>query len=733
MNGSPPISLDPQIAIGILECLPVGVIVLDSQQRVICWNDWVAQAAELDAATALGKPLREIFPEIDDTRLSDAILDALERGFPALLSYSLHKSPLPFYRRSGQEKQRLDQAIQVLPVTLPNYPGACVIQVSDVTHVRMREAQIRKQANDLRAVQQSQQALLHSIPDIAWLKDIDGRYIAVNARFSAVFGIPVDSVAGKTDAEIQIPSLRENNPASDALVLESGVTRRYDETITDINGRVTWVETIKVPIFNQQSELIGLAGVARDITDRKASEERIHFLAHYDSLTELPNRFMLFERLDHLLAHARRYDKQLAILFIDLDRFKIINDSMGHNAGDALLRQVAERLNESRREVDIIARVGGDEFVVALSEVQKMDAVAGIAQKLMRAIARPYHVEGQEIHITPSMGVSIFPKDGDDIVTLVKNADRAMYRVKESGRNSFEFFTAELNAFAIDKLAIETGLRLALLRNEFELQYQSQIDLSTGEIVGAEAQIRWRHPELGLIPPVRFIAIAEESGLIIPIGDWVLATACAQNRAWQEAGLPSIPIAVNLSAVQLREKNFVSRVAECLAQSGLAPCFLDLEITESVIMHDAESTIRMLDQLKELGVLLSVDDFGTGYSSLSYLKRFPIDRLKIDQSFVQDVTTDANDAAITGAIIAIAKQLKLSVVAEGVETIEQLRFLRGQSCDQIQGFYFSQPLSADDFGIHLKKGLAGQRFEASAFSDRTRISGTQGASDRANY
>ena len=718
MTELPPPTLDPAIAKVLLERLPVGVIVLDNQKRVICWNEWVAEATEVSASNAIGKSILELFPEIENTRLSDALEDALQLGFPALLSFSLHKSPLPLFRKLGNEELRLDQVIQVLSVTLPNYPRACVIQISDVTHVRMREEQIRKQGHELRELQHRQQALLHSIPDIAWLKDVEGRYIAVNARFAAVYGVPVESVAGKTDIEIQIPSLVANNFASDALVLETGVTRRYDETIADINGRVTWVETIKVPIFNQQSELIGLAGVARDITDRKTSEERIHFLAHYDSLTELPNRFMLFERLDHLIAHARRNNKQIAILFIDLDRFKIINDSMGHHAGDALLRQVAERLNESRREVDIIARVGGDEFIVALSDVPNTETIAAVAKKLLLAICRPFHIDGQEIHITPSMGVSVYPKDGEDIVTLVKNADRAMYRVKESGRNSFEFFTPAINAFAIDKLAIETGLRLALLHNEFELQYQSQIDLSNGQIVGAEAQIRWRHPELGLIPPMRFIAIAEESGLIIPIGDWVMATACAQNQAWQDEGFPRIPVAVNLSAVQLREKNFVSRVSECLVRTGLAPNFLDLEITESVIMTDAESTIQMLDQLKTLGVQLSVDDFGTGYSSLSYLKRFPIDRLKIDQSFVRDVTTDANDAAITGAIIAMAKQLQLSVVAEGVETIEQLRFLRGQNCDQIQGYYLSQPLSAEDFAVHLKNGLTGQRFETGAFSDQ---------------
>ncbi len=710
--------------------LPVGVIVLDREQKVICWNEWIARAAQIKPDKALGKSLLEIFPEIENTRLYDAINDALHKGYPALLSYSLHKSPLPLYRDpigfrdQISERKRIDQAIQILAVTLPDYPRACVIQVSDVTHIRLREERIRKQAQDLSDLQQRQQALLHSIPDIAWLKDTQGRYIAVNERFARVFGVAIDAVAGKTDAEIQVPSL-SNSQDSDAEVLESGVTRRYDESITDAHGRLTWMETIKVPIYNDQAELIGLAGVARDITERKASEERIHFLAHYDTLTELPNRFMLFERLDYLLAQARRHNSQIALLFLDLDRFKVINDSMGHTAGDMLLKQVAQRLNENAREVDIISRVGGDEFVVALSDVGNTDAVVAVAEKIMLAVARPYLLNGQDIHVTPSMGISLFPKDGEDIVTLVKNADRAMYRVKETGRNGYEFFSEELNAVAMDKLTVETGLRLALLRNEFELHYQSQIDLNTGQIVGAEAQIRWHHPEIGLICPSRFIAIAEESGLIVPIGEWVLATACEQNRAWQEMGLPPIPIAVNLSAVQLREKSFVSRVSECLDRTGLEARFLDLEITESVIMSNAESTIRMLDELKELGVLLSVDDFGTGYSSLSYLKRFPIDRLKIDRSFVHDVTTDVNDAPITGANIAIAKHPKLSVVAEGVENIEQLRFLRDQQCDQIQGFYFSQPMSGEDFAIHLKNGLAGPRFEDSAFNLVTPTGGRQ--------
>jgi len=472
-----------------------------------------------------------------------------------------------------------------------------------------------------------------------------------------------------------------------------------------------WVETVKVPIM-KGDQIIGIAGVSRDITERKASEERIHFLAHYDVLTELPNRFMLFEKLGKLLAVARLEETQVAVFFVDLDRFKFINDTLGHTAGDTLLQMVAERLKECSREVDIIARVGGDEFVIALSGIRDIKDTTAIARKILAVVGRPYNIHGETVHVTPSLGISFYPKDGLDTAALIKNADRAMYQAKKAGRNGYEFFREGMDAITLDQFSLENSLRGALEREELELLYQSKVDLKTGDIVGAEAQLRWNHPKLGLIMPDRFIGILEESGLIGPIGEWVIATACAQNRKWQDQGLPQISVAVNLSAIQLKQKHFVERLARVIDEAGLEACLLDLEITESVIMHNAESTITLLQDLKDLGVKLSVDDFGTGYSSLSYLKRFPIDSLKIDQSFVRDLNSNTNDAAITSTIIAIAKQLNLTVIAEGVETIDQLRFLHSNECDQIQGFYFSKPLSADDFAEHLKNGISRKSFQA---------------------
>jgi diguanylate cyclase (GGDEF)-like protein/PAS domain S-box-containing protein len=696
-----PPELQISLAVNILRILPVGLIVVDSEQSVLVWNEWIETASGIKEEDALGEPFASLFPHIQYGRLHLAILNALETGCPSVLSNALNNGPLPLFFGS---KNLMQQSIHIVPFLSSSQERCALIQVMDVSSARKREETIRKQAKILDEAYKQQNALLHSIPDIAWLKDVEGRYLAVNDKFAAVFGKPSADVLGRTDHDIHPLKMAEHSEQTDRIVIETRSEKRYDESIITANGETIWVETVKVPIINE-SEMIGIAGISRDITERKATEERIHFLAHYDALTELPNRFMLFERLDSLFARARRDGTQVAVFFVDLDRFKLINDTLGHPAGDVLLQLVAERLKECSREVDIIARVGGDEFVIALTGIKESSHITALAKKVLKTIGRPYMVQGHTLHVTPSLGVSIYPEDGEDTATLIKNADRAMYQVKKLGRNSFEFFNKDMDALAVDQLSLENGLRFALERQELELVYQSQIDLKTGAIVGAEAQLRWNHPELGLIMPNRFIGILEESGLIGPIGEWIIFTACEQNCKWQSEGLPPITIAVNLSAVQLQQKHFVDMLSQQLKKTGLRADQLDLEITESVIMHNAESTINVLQRLKDIGVRLSVDDFGTGYSSLSYLKRFPIDSLKIDRSFVRDLTSDTNDAAITSTIIAIAKQLNLTVIAEGVETIDQLNFLHSNDCDQIQGFYFSKPLSADDFAIHLKTGI----------------------------
>ncbi|MEF8719011.1 MAG: EAL domain-containing protein [Candidatus Accumulibacter necessarius] len=423
-------------------------------------------------------------------------------------------------------------------------------------------------------------------------------------------------------------------------------------------------------------------------------------LAHHDFLTGLPNRALLTERLSQAIGLARRRGKQVALLFVDLDYFKHINDSLGHAVGDQVLQSAARRLSACVRTTDTVCRQGGDEFVILLAEIEQPQDAALVAEKLLVALAEPQLIGQHEIHVTLSIGISVYPDDGIDGDTVMENADAAMYHAKASGRNNYQFFTAGMNSHAVRRLFVETGLRRALRQSEFRLHYQPQIDLASGAMTGTEALIRWLDPVLGLIEPEQFVPIAEECGLIVPIGRWVLREACRQVRSWLDAGLHAVPVAVNISALEFRHQGFVDEVALILKETGLAPRYLELELTENILMHDTESSAQVLASLKAMGVQLAIDDFGTGYSSLGYLKRFPIDTLKIDQSFVQDLATDADDATIVSAVIGMGRNLKQRVIAEGVETQEQLAFLRTQRCAQGQGFLFNRPLPAEDFA-HL--------------------------------
>jgi len=468
---------------------------------------------------------------------------------------------------------------------------------------------------------------------------------------------------------------------------------RYELSAIRKDGSMFPVTILGSPsTFNGQPASVG---TVVDISAQKTAELKIRELADFDALTGLPNRRLLRDRVMQLLATAERDESAVTLMFLDLDHFKRVNDSLGHSVGDELLCAVAERLSTMVRRIDTLARLGGDEFILALPGIQAGGA-AEVARRLLAACSVPFTVGGHDLMLTPSIGISIHPQDGKDIETLLKNADAAMYKAKDQGRNTFQFYAAEMNRVTLDHLLMESNLRRALKQQEFVLHYQPLVSLQSGLIIGVEALIRWQHADLGLIMPNQFIRVAEDTGLINPIGDWVLSEACRQAQSWIDAGLPAMVMAVNVSPVQFRQLGFVDAVAGALAASGLEAGLLELELTEGTVMHDADINLGTLSALHRMGIELSVDDFGTGYSSLSYLKRFPVSKLKIDRSFVRDLEVDSDDRAIASTIVSMGRNLRLTVLAEGVETAEQLALLRNMDCDMAQGYYFSRPLAAAD-------------------------------------
>jgi diguanylate cyclase (GGDEF)-like protein/PAS domain S-box-containing protein len=563
--------------------------------------------------------------------------------------------------------------------------------VEDISDRRHAEDQLRLMAS---IFEHSGEAIL--------ISDRDNNIVAVNPAFTRLTGYAADEVVGR-------------NPR----VLASGRTtqQEYEEMWRAIDTLGLWhgevwdrrkdggtypkwltISTLK----NAAGEVTHYIGSFTDITERKAAEDRIHHLAHHDALTGLPNRFHLQGRLEQALATARRDHRPLAVIFLDLDRFKIVNDTLGHHVGDQLLIAVAHRLRASVRSSDIVARLGGDEFVLVLTDAEA-SAAHQLAEKILRSLANTYHVGAHVLHSTPSLGIAMFPADGDSVETLMKNADTAMYHAKSAGRNNVQFFTAAMNEEASARLTFENSLRQAVEHGEFELHFQPQIELESGRLVGVEALVRWRHPQQGLISPLEFIPLAEETGLIVPLGEWVLDRALRQLAAWRDSGIDGLRMAVNLSAHQLRNPAFASSVAEALEIHRIPPERLELEITESAAMDDPQATIEQLGRLRRMGIDLAIDDFGTGYSSLAYLKLLPIRRLKLDRSFVMDIEHDANDAAICSATIALAHSLGLGVVAEGVETEAQRDYLARLDCDIVQGYLFSRPLPAREAEAYLRR------------------------------
>jgi diguanylate cyclase (GGDEF)-like protein/PAS domain S-box-containing protein len=568
----------------------------------------------------------------------------------------------------------------------------------DITEHRQAEDAVRKSEQRYRSLFDN---MLEGYAYCRMLYE-DGRpqdfiYLEINEAFCRLTGLR--DVIGKKVSEV-IPGIRDSNPELFEIygrVARTGKPERFEAYVKPLK---IW---FSLSVYGAGEDCF--VAVFDNITERKAAEAQIEFLAYHDQLTGLPNRLLARDRFEQAAAYAERSSSKVAVTYLDLDHFKTINDVLGHAVGDALLREVAERLQQCVRDTDTVSRQGGDEFLIVLPEIHDTDSIAAATTKMLDQLARPFHIDDHDLSSSVSIGATVYPDDGKDFDTLLKKADTAMFHAKEAGRNTCHFFDQQMNVEANERLRLRNSLHQALERNEFAVHYQPQVELASGMLVGAEALLRWNHPELGLIAPDRFVPIAEDSGLIVPIGEWVLREACRQAAAWQGAGLSELVMAVNLSAVQFKRGNLEKTVVAALNESGLEPQFLELELTESILIRDTENVLQTVRQLKLLGIRLSIDDFGTGYSSLAYLSRFAVDKVKIDQSFVRGLTSSASDAAIVRAIIQMARSMGLRTIAEGVEEQQLFDYLRAHHCDEAQGFHIGRPMPADEFAAHVAANL----------------------------
>jgi diguanylate cyclase (GGDEF)-like protein/PAS domain S-box-containing protein len=662
-----------------------AIFMLDPHGTVVSWNVGAERIKGYKANEIIGQSFSRFYPQED-----------IDQGKP--------EEELQIAAASGRSEA---ECCRVRKDGSRFWANVVITAVRHWSGSLLGFSEISRDLSESKGSEAKYRGLLEAAPDAMVVVNQGGEIVLLNVQAEKQFGYRRDELLGQKVKSI-IPEGFAERLVADALRSPADALAQQIGTGIELSGRRKDGSEFPIEIMLSPVQTIDgmlVTAAIRDVSVVRAMSLQMVYAAQHDSLTDLPNRMLLNDRLSQAIALASRYKRNVAVLFLDVDGFKHINDSLGHSIGDQLLQSIAKRLAGCIRGSDTVSRQGGDEFVVLLSEVEQADDVATTARRMLQAVAETQSVGQHELHVTASIGVSVFPDDGLDPETLVKNADTAMYQAKEHGRQSYQFFKPDMNVRAVERQSIEESLRRALERREFSLHYQPKVNLRTGVITGAEALLRWTHPTQGPISPARFIPIAEDSGLILPIGNWVLREACQQARAWLDAGLPMGTIAANVSAMEFRKEGFLEGVFEILTETGLEPSALELEITEGVLMKRVGSTESILRTLRARGVQLAVDDFGTGYSSLSYLRKFPVDALKIDQSFVRQISTVPDETAIVAAVIGIGRSLKLRVVAEGVETPEQLTFLRAHHCDEAQGYYFSRPVPPEQFARLLEIGF----------------------------
>jgi diguanylate cyclase (GGDEF)-like protein/PAS domain S-box-containing protein len=668
---------------GVLDAVPDPISVKDEQLRFVAVNDAFCRLLGRTRDSLIGHDDFAFVPP-DHAWRSRATDEAALTG----------DAPVVYEAETLLDGQHRWLLVRKSRIVRSDGSRAVLTVFTDLTERRAMEQALRESETRFRD-------FTRAASEFVWENDIEGRFTYVSERAQAVFGCPASDMIGRTPADFM--------PAAEgARVREwlerhlqpDGSFRNLEQQVIGAGGEIRWLLVNAVGMFDEHGRRIGQRGAARDITERKEAEARITHLATRDALTDLPNRVLLGDRLQQALINAQRQHTGVAVMFIDLDRFKHINDSLGHGVGDELLRHVAARLKACLRGGDTLARLGGDEFVAVLEGLRTSDDARAVGEKILTALAEPFAIGGQILATTASIGASLYPSDGDDPAALMRNADTAMYHAKSAGRNALQFFSLEMNLRAVERHRLETALRQALDARQFALVYQPQMNVATGALAGAEVLLRWNHPELGQVSPARFIPLAEEIGLIQWLGDWVLETACAQLAEWPASD--ALRVAVNLSVGQLRDtRAFLQRAHDIIRDARIDPRRIEFEITETLLVSNVAEHSHVLRTLGELGCGIAVDDFGTGYSSLSYLKRLPIDTVKIDRSFVRDIVSDPDDAAIVSAIVAMAHKLKLDVVAEGVETREQLAVVRELGIDRYQGFLVSPGVPAEEFAARF--------------------------------